>query len=70
MTLNTLFKVFTLIKVFEPSSKCLNNWRQQIIIKLLQWSVDGLYDHETYLGVSCHLNASIKELIKVLAELP
>ncbi|TNN57043.1 hypothetical protein EYF80_032764 [Liparis tanakae] len=27
-------------------------------------------DHETYLGVSCHLNASIQELIKVLAELP
>lgn len=29
-----------------------------------------MYDHETYLGVSRHLNASIQELIKVLAELP
>lgn len=30
----------------------------------------GLYYHETYLGVSCHFDASIQELIKVLAELP
>lgn len=32
--------------------------------------MEGLHDHETYLGVSCHLNASIQELIKVLAKLP
>lgn len=32
--------------------------------------MEWVYDHETYLGVSRHLNASIQELIKVLAELP
>lgn len=37
--------------------------------ELLQWSALGVYGHQTYLGVSGHFNASIQELIKVLAEL-
>lgn len=55
---------------FECSSPCVKYWWQWITTELFQWSVEGLYHHETYLGVSCHFNASIQELIKVLAELP
>lgn len=58
------------LRRFKRSSSCVKYWWQWISTELCQSSMEGFYDHETYLGVSSHFNASIQELIKVLAELP
>lgn len=68
---HSAFKMVTPVhQRFECSSLCVSTGGSGLPLNCFNGVWRGLYDRETYLGVSCHLNASIQELIKVLAELP